>query len=170
MRFRDAYACGDGKMQVFKEYNSDEYFAFQKRKNHRNWFCGITNAENDFAVSIFDKELFGKSRAFYNAPPPRKRNGLSAPQFIGKTSVKTFPRGENGSLRAKKAHPCHNVGLCFRNKLEISAEFRVSCFNFSVKLEIKCFFLMPRFQIYLTNWNNRRIIVTEISIWRWYRE
>ena len=170
MRFRDVYACGDGKMQFFKEYNSDEYFAFQKLKNRRNCFFGITNAENDFAVSIFDKELFGKSRALYNAPPPRKRNGLSAPQFIGKTSVKTFPRGENGSLRAKKAQPCHKVGLCFRYKLEISAKFGVSYFNFSVKLEIKCLFLMPRFQIYLTNWNNRRIIVTEISIWRWYRE
>ena len=118
MRFRDVYACGDGKMQFFKEYNSDEYFAFQKLKNHRNCFFGITNAENDFAVIIFDKELFGKSRALYNAPPPRKRNGLSAPQFIGKTSVKTFPRGENGSLRAKKAQPCHKVGLCFFNTIK----------------------------------------------------
>lgn len=113
MRFRDVYACGDGKMQFFKEYNSDEYFAFQKRKNHRNCFFGITNAENDFAVSIFDKELFGKARALYNASPPRKRNGLSAPQFIGKTSVKTFPRGENGRLRAKRHSPAIRWGCAF---------------------------------------------------------
>ena len=44
----------------------------------------------------------------------------------------------NGSLRAKKAQPCHKVGLCFRNKLEISTEFLSYYFNFSVKLEIKC--------------------------------
>ena len=124
---------------------------FRNGRTTETDFFGITNAENDFAVIIFDKELFGKARALYNAPPPRKRIGLSAPQFIGKTSVKTFPRGENGRLRAKKAQPCHKVGLCFRNKLEISTEFLSYYFNFSVKLEIKCLFLIPRFQICLTN-------------------
>lgn len=48
--------CGEDKMQVFKEYNSDEYFNFDKLKNHRNYFFGITYLENDFAISIFDKD------------------------------------------------------------------------------------------------------------------
>lgn len=51
----------------------------------------------------------------------------------------------------KRRSPAITVGLYFLYKLEIPAEFRAIYFNFCVKLEIKYLFLMPRFQIHLTN-------------------
>lgn len=48
--------CSEDKMQVFKEYDSSECFRFDKLKNHRNYYFGITHLENDFAISIYDKD------------------------------------------------------------------------------------------------------------------
>lgn len=49
-------ACCDGdKVKTFKEYDSSEYFDLQKLKNHQNYYFGITHLENDFAISIYDK-------------------------------------------------------------------------------------------------------------------
>ena len=48
--------CGEDKMQAFREYNSSETFNWDKLKNHRNYYFGITHLENDFAISIYDKD------------------------------------------------------------------------------------------------------------------
>ena len=48
--------CDEDKMQAFREYNSSETFDWDKLKNHRNYYFGITHLENDFAISIYDKD------------------------------------------------------------------------------------------------------------------
>ena len=48
--------CGEDKMQMFREYNSSEIFDLQKLKNHRNYYFRVTHLENDFAISIYDKD------------------------------------------------------------------------------------------------------------------
>ncbi len=47
--------CGEGKMQVFREYDSSDVFDLAKLKNHRNYYFGITRLGDDFAISIYDK-------------------------------------------------------------------------------------------------------------------
>ena len=48
--------CGEDKMQAFRECNSTEPFDWDKLKKHRNYYFGITHLENDFAISIYDKD------------------------------------------------------------------------------------------------------------------
>ena len=48
--------CSKGSVQVFKEYDSSNFFDLQKLKSHRNYSFGMTHLENDFAISIYDKE------------------------------------------------------------------------------------------------------------------
>ena len=85
---------------------------------------------------------------------PRRRGSGTVFQRLNsseKQVSKHFREVKTKVYAQKKAQPCHKMWLCFRNKLEISTEFLSYYFNFSVKLEIKCLFLMPRFQICLTN-------------------
>lgn len=42
-------------VQLFKEYDSSEIFDLRKLKNHRNYYFGVTHLDNDFAISIYDK-------------------------------------------------------------------------------------------------------------------
>lgn len=48
--------CGEGRMQVFKEYDSTEYFDLQKLRSHRNYYFGLSHVEKSFALSIYDKD------------------------------------------------------------------------------------------------------------------
>ncbi|MBP3483483.1 MAG: hypothetical protein J6K00_00080 [Oscillospiraceae bacterium] len=48
--------CGAGKMQSFKEYESPEFFDFQKLRSHRNYYFGLSHVDKDFALSIYDKD------------------------------------------------------------------------------------------------------------------
>jgi len=41
---------------VYLEYNSSKTFDWDNLKNHRNYYYGITHLENDFAISIYDKD------------------------------------------------------------------------------------------------------------------
>ena len=61
---------------------------------------------------------------------------------IPKVKLIEFLCGEDTKKKSEwqKYSPAIKAGLYFYNKLEISTEFQSRYFNFSVKLEIKCFF------------------------------
>lgn len=48
--------CGEDKMQVFKEFDKTEYFSFDKLRNHRDYYFGLSHLEGDYAISIYDKD------------------------------------------------------------------------------------------------------------------
>ncbi len=46
----------EDRIEVFKEYDSEQYFDLKKLKNHRDYYFGVTHFENHCFISVFDKK------------------------------------------------------------------------------------------------------------------
>ncbi|MBQ3014114.1 MAG: hypothetical protein IJD75_03105 [Clostridia bacterium] len=46
----------EDRIEVFKEYDSEQYFDLKKLRNHRDFYFGLTERKEGISISIYDKE------------------------------------------------------------------------------------------------------------------
>lgn len=54
--YNSYYIKNSDKISVFNEFGSSVKFDLKKLRSHRNYYFGISHIENDFAISIYDRD------------------------------------------------------------------------------------------------------------------